>query len=60
MYSVFPAIGRKQTIVTSFSDITNILLMHRVGGYIRRSQMSCKVIVWVFGAEHSGNFLRSH
>ena len=22
--------------------------------------MSLKAIVWVFGAEHSGNFLRSH
>ena len=47
-------------IVTSFSDVTNIMLTHRVGEYIRRAHMSLKAIVWVFGAEHPGNLLRSH
>ena len=41
-------------------DITNVILMHRVWEYIRRACMSLGAIVWVFGAEHSGNFLRSH
>ena len=37
-----------------------LCLLHRVGRYIRRAHMSLKAIVWVFGAEHSGNLLRSH
>ena len=44
----------------SFSDVTNVMLTHRVGGYIRRVHMSLEAIFWVFGAEHSGNLLRSH
>ena len=47
-------------IVTSFIDITNIMLTHGVGEYIRRVHMSLEPIIWVFGAEHSGNLLRSH
>ena len=45
-------------IMTSFSDITNIMLMHMVGGYIRRVCMSLEAIIWAFGTEHSGNLLR--
>ena len=60
MHSVFPAERGKQMIVTSFSDVTNIMLMHRVGGHIRRVHRSLEAIVWVFGAEHSGTLLRSH
>ena len=60
MHNFFAAKGGKQMIVTSFSDVTNILLTHRVGGYISRVCMSLEAIIWVFGAEHSGKFLRSH
>ena len=59
MHNVFPTKRRKQMIMMSFSDIMNVMLMHRVGGYIRRVHMSLEAIIWVFGAEHSGNFLRS-
>ena len=44
----FPAGRGKQMIMTSFSDITNVMLMHRVGGYIRRVHMSLEAIVWSF------------
>ena len=47
-------------IVMSFSDVMNVMLTHRVGRYIRRVCMSLEAIIWVFGAEHSGNLLRSH
>ena len=50
----------KQMIVMSFSDVTNIMLVHRVGGYIRRAHTSLKAVVLVFGVEHFGNLLRSH
>ena len=60
MHSVFPTERGKQMIVTSFSDVMNVMLMHRVEGYIRRACMSLGAIVWVFGAEHSANLLRSH
>ena len=60
MHSAFPAKKGRQTIVTSFSDITNVMLMHRVGGYIRKVHMSLRAVIWVFGAEHSGNLPRSH
>ena len=60
MHKIFPTGRGKQMIVTSFSDIRNIMLMHRVGGYLRRVHMSLEAVVWVFGAEHSGNLLRSH
>ena len=56
----FPTGRGKQTIVTSFSDVTNVMLMHRVEGYIRRACTSLEAIIWGFGAEHSGNLLRSH
>ena len=54
----FPTERGKQTIMTSFSDVTNVILMHRVGGYIKRACMSLEAIVWVFGAELSDNLLR--
>ena len=60
MCSAFPAKKGKQMIVMSFSDITSIMLMHRGRGYIRKACMSLKAIIWVFGAEHSGNLLGSH
>ena len=60
MHSAFPTERGKQTIVMLFSDVTNVMLMHRVGGYIRRACMSLEAVVWVFGDEHSGNLLRSH
>ena len=47
-------------IMTSFSDVTNVMLMHRVREYTRRAHMSLKAAIWVFGAKHSGNLLRSH
>ena len=47
-------------IMMSFSDGTNIMLMHKGGGYIKRVQTSLEAIIWVFGAEHSGNLLRGH
>ena len=47
-------------IVTSFGDITNVVLTHRVEEYIRRVHTSLEAIVWVFGAEHSGTLLRNH
>ena len=47
-------------ILMSFNDVTNVMLMHGVGEYIRKAHMSLKAIIWVFGAEHSGNLLRSH
>ena len=33
MHKVFPVRRGKQMIVTSFSDLTNVMLMHRVGVY---------------------------
>ena len=47
-------------IVASFSDVMNVILTHKVGGYIRKVQMSLKAVIWVFRVEHSGNLLRSH
>ena len=41
----FPTGRGKQTIMTSFSDVTNVMLMHRVGGYIRRVYMSLEAII---------------
>ena len=35
-------------MVMSFSVITNVMLMHRVGGYIRRTHMSFGAIAWGF------------
>ena len=32
-------------IVTSFSDVTYAMLMHRVGGYIWRAGMSLEAVV---------------
>ena len=32
MHSAFPTKRGKQMIVMSFSDVTNVMLMHRVGG----------------------------
>ena len=32
MHSAFPTEKRKQMIVMSFSGVTNVILMHRVGG----------------------------
>ena len=37
MCSVFPAKRGKQMIMTLFSDVTNVMLTHRVGGYISRA-----------------------
>ena len=45
----FPTGRGKQMIVTSFSDVTNVMLMHRVGGYIRRVHTSLRAVIWVFG-----------
>ena len=59
MCSAFPAKRGKQMIVMAFSYVMS-MLMHRVGGYIRRMHMSLKAFIWVFGAAHSGNLLRSH
>ena len=47
MCSAFPAERGKQMIMMSFSDVTNIMLMHRVGRYIRRTHMSLKAVIWV-------------
>ena len=55
----FPHQKGKQMIVMSFSDVTNIMLMHRGRGYIRRACTSLKPIIWGFQAKHSGNLLRS-
>ena len=41
----FPARKGKQTTMMSFSDIMNVMLMHRVGGYIRRVCMSLRAII---------------
>ena len=47
-------------IMMSFSNFMNIMLMYRVGGYIKRVCTNLEAVVWVFGVEHSGNLLRSH
>ena len=60
MCSAFPTERGKQAIVMSFSDVTNIMLMHRVGEYIRRACKGLEYVIWDFAAEHSGNLLRSH
>ena len=60
MHSVFPTERGKQAIMMSFSDVMNVKLTHRVGGYIRRVCTSLEAVIYVFGAEHSGNLLRSH
>ena len=60
MHSAFPAKKGKQTILTSFSDVTNVLLMHQGRGYIRKVHSSLRAVIWVFGAEHYGNIQRGH
>ena len=60
MHIAFPAKKGEQMILTSFSDVTNILLMCQGGGYIRKASRSLGAVVWVFGAEHPSNFQRGH
>ena len=59
MCSAFPAEKGEQVILTSFSDVTIALLMHQ-GGYIRKACKSLGAVIWVFRAEHSGNFQKGH
>ena len=60
MCSAFPAKKGKQMIVTSLSDVTSVMLMHRGRGYRKRGHTSLGAVIWVFGAEHSGNLIGSH
>ena len=56
MCSAFPAEKGEQMILTSFCDITIALAHASQGGYIRKVHKSLRAVVWVFLAEHSGNF----
>ena len=44
----FPALRGKQTIMPSLDDVSTMVLMLRVGSYIRRVCMSLGTLIWVF------------
>ena len=60
MHSAFPAEMGEQMILTSFSDIIIILLLHLGIEYKRKVHKSLRAVVWVSGTEWLGWLLRGH
>ena len=51
----FPTLRGKQMIVMSLDDVTTMVVMLRVGSYIRKACMSLGAPIWVFGCSTFGN-----
>ena len=54
MHKVFSTLRGKQMIVTSWDDVTTVVLMLRVGSYIKRVHTSLGALIWVFGCSTFG------